>query len=461
MSFIVIMATTGIWKIEKNLNQVIDYVSDNKKTLNPNYNNSDLLTFHKLSQLEDYSSEKKYYVSSINCSMENVFEDMSITKKRFNKRNGILGYHAYQSFKENEVTPEQAHEIGIKFAQEVWGDRFEVVIATHLNTNHIHNHFVINSVSFLDGKKFYDNRSTYSEMRHINDSVCQEYNLSVLEEKTCKKSRINYGNYYKKTIEYTNYYTITKQNIDRAIEQAYSFQDFLELLKVMDYQVKNRYGKLSICRAPYKKNIRIERSFGEEYSIDNLKKRIETTNSTRIPFLEVYGNRNEKSSYRPYCQKKKKGIASLYIHYCYLLKVIPRKHPRMKIPADIRNDIQEMDNISKETRLLVENKIETYSQFLSYQMTQEKLLDQWLDEREKLWYRYKKSTLEEKLRIRSKITLLSKKIQPLRSKVELCGYIQNRISNIENKINQFDNKFLQSKESDRNESIRRSSRINY
>ena len=88
-----------------------------------------------------------------------TLEDMINTKKRFNKTDGILAYHAYQSFKENEVTPELAHEIGIKLAEEMWGDKFEVVVSTHLNTNHIHNHFVINSVSFIDGKKYYDSKS--------------------------------------------------------------------------------------------------------------------------------------------------------------------------------------------------------------------------------------------------------------------------------------------------------------
>ncbi|WP_178095770.1 relaxase/mobilization nuclease domain-containing protein, partial [Pseudomonas sp. Kh7] len=87
--------------------------------------------------------------SALNCSVETAEEEMVLTKKRFNKTGGILGFHAFQSFKEGEVSPEIAHEIGVKLAEEMWGDRFEVVISTHLNTKHYHNHFVINSVSFL------------------------------------------------------------------------------------------------------------------------------------------------------------------------------------------------------------------------------------------------------------------------------------------------------------------------
>ena len=129
---------------------------------------------------------------------------MLITKQQYNKMGGIQGFHAFQSFAEGEVTPEQAHAIGVKLAEEMWGDRFEVVVSTHLNTKHYHNHFVINSVSFKDGKRYYDKRDTYAELRSIFDSLCAEYGLSVLEEKACRNSKINYANYQKGTIERTN-----------------------------------------------------------------------------------------------------------------------------------------------------------------------------------------------------------------------------------------------------------------
>ena len=100
-----------------------------------------------------------------------AFEEMKITKESFNKTEGTQGFHAFQSFKEGEVTPEQCHEIGLKLAEEMWGDRFEVVVSTHLNTNHYHNHFEINSVSFKDGKRYYDKRETYAELRRLSDGV--------------------------------------------------------------------------------------------------------------------------------------------------------------------------------------------------------------------------------------------------------------------------------------------------
>ena len=161
------MATTGIWKIDKRLDNVLKYTTNAEKTKNENYNKEFYCNLHNVIDYveADYKTEKQLYVSALNCSVETAEEEMILTKKRFNKTGGILGFHAFQSFKEGEVSPEIAHEIGVKLAEEMWGDRFEVVISTHLNTKHYHNHFVINSVSFLDGKRYYDKRETYSELR--------------------------------------------------------------------------------------------------------------------------------------------------------------------------------------------------------------------------------------------------------------------------------------------------------
>ena len=117
---------------------------------------------------------------------------MRITKKQYNKTGGILAYHLIQSFKEGEVSKDVAHEIGVRLAEEVFGDRFEVVVSTHLNTKCYHNHFIINSVSFADGMKYYDNHTTYAHIREVSDNLCREYGLSTIKEKKTKKSPLNW-----------------------------------------------------------------------------------------------------------------------------------------------------------------------------------------------------------------------------------------------------------------------------
>ena len=172
------MATTKIWKIKVRLDHVIDYITNLDKTKNSSYGN-DVSVFHN-NELLDIKSEKECYISAINCNVDTAYNEMMITKRTYSKNDGILGFHAYQSFVENEVTPEIAHQIGIQLADEMWGDRFEVIVSTHQNTKHIHNHFVINSVSFKDGKKYYDNHTNYAKLRKLSDNLCAEYNLSVI-----------------------------------------------------------------------------------------------------------------------------------------------------------------------------------------------------------------------------------------------------------------------------------------
>lgn len=112
------MATTKIWKIKNRFDVVIEYISNKDKT------------------------DTKKYVTGINYMADIAYKEMSITKEQFNKTGGILGYHAYQSFKGCEVASDDAHEIGIRLAKELWGNRFQVVVATHTNTKNIHNHFL-------------------------------------------------------------------------------------------------------------------------------------------------------------------------------------------------------------------------------------------------------------------------------------------------------------------------------
>ena len=218
-------------------------------------------------------TEKQFYTTGINCDVDSAVEEMRNAKDFWHKTDGILAFHAEQSFKENEVTPEIAHEIGVRLAEEMWGDRFQVVVSTHLNTKHLHNHFVINSVSFKDGYKYYSNFENTALLRKTSDELCEEYGLSVLEEKKCK-SGINFEKFYKKHIQESDYYKEVKEDLDYTIKNSYTTKDFHKILESMGYNYYYRAGKLSVRREPYKRNIRVERAFGEEYSVDNITKRI-------------------------------------------------------------------------------------------------------------------------------------------------------------------------------------------
>jgi len=444
------MATTGIWKISKRLDHVIDYVSNIEKT---KINNSEIyMDLHNFNESTnfDYNDEQEYYVSSLNCSTHRTYKDMMITKEMFHKEDGILGYHAFQSFKEREVTPDKAHLIGMKLAEEMWGDRFEVIVTTHINTNHIHNHFVINSVSFKDGKKYYDNRENYAKLRHLSDTLCQEYKLNVLKEKKTRKG-INYANYYKGYVSKSNYHTLAKQDLDRAIAMAFSFQDFENLMKKMGYEIFNRYGKLSIRRSPYKKNIRIERNFGSNYSIDEINKRIETTSAVRVPFIEAYiPNYKKQKTYEKSKNQKKKGLYGLYKYYCYILKVYPRHYPRKILNPELRVEVQKMDEISEQTKLLVSKEIKTYEQLLFYKEELCNDIEKLSERRHYLWIKIKRLTnSKDKQLIRNEIESITKELENKKKGVRLCEGIENRSGELENNIKDFEKEMR--KEKNKNE----------
>lgn len=168
------MATTKIWDVRGWLGQVVNYIENPEKTENTGFSEADIQGLRDVMNYatQDYKTEKQFYVSGINCLPETARQQMLLTKKRWVKEGGIVAFHGYQSFAPGEVTPELAHEIGLKLAKELWGDRFEVIVATHLDKAHLHSHFVLNSVSFLDGKRYNDCKATYKgSLKHRMSSV--------------------------------------------------------------------------------------------------------------------------------------------------------------------------------------------------------------------------------------------------------------------------------------------------
>ena len=435
------MATVAIWKISSSLNQVIKYTTNDEKTDLSNYKDLDKsLEYIK----DDFKTEEKLFVSGINCDPTNALKEMVDVKKRFMKEDGILAFHAYQSFKEGEVTPDEAHNIGIELAKEMWGDRFQVVVSTHLNTKHYHNHFVINSVSFVDGKRYYDNRTTYAELRRLNDLICEEHNISYLKENKTK-SGLNYLNYQNKGITYSNYYKQAKIDLDIAISKSHSYQEFLTILKNLNYEVKVRSGKLSIRGSNYKRNIRIERYFGIDYSIDNIKKQIQ---GVYLPTNKNYykNNKNINNVLKTLLKPKYNSFYSMYIRYSNLIGNYPNYVKNNYISNDIKKDIEVLDMINEETILLVNNKIETLEDFNIFH---ENKIDKLIELKNKKEDLYKEYKITNDINIKNSIDSINKEIIPLTKEVKLCEDIRLRNNKIKNNLEE-----IREKEMMKNEYIR-------
>lgn len=177
------MAVTSIWPIKGRVDKVINYARNPEKT----HDKEKLSELHEIEGVVEYAAdemktEKRAYVTCLNLhSEETAAQEFMETKRLMHNEGGRSCYHGYQSFKADEVNADTAHSIGVALARELWGDRFQVVIATHCNTGHYHNHFVINSVSDVDGKKFYNSPADYRRMREVSDRLCREAKISVIE----------------------------------------------------------------------------------------------------------------------------------------------------------------------------------------------------------------------------------------------------------------------------------------
>lgn len=164
----------------QNLKATLDYADNPDKTTAPEYLDEDLYAALRYAE-NDNKTDRKMFVGGINCSAQNAYAEMIAVQRRFGLRGKVVGYHGIQSFREGEVTAEQAFEIGKATARKMWGDKYQVLVTVHLNTENVHCHFVVNPVSFKDGTKFQNKIGDHKELRRVSDEICREHGLSVLE----------------------------------------------------------------------------------------------------------------------------------------------------------------------------------------------------------------------------------------------------------------------------------------
>ena len=179
------MAVSKLWPVTVRLATVLDYASNPEKTTKSKSKYSDA-DYQALRDVVAYAkdgekTERELFCEGIHCNPQTAREQFITVKEQFDKPDGIQAYHGYLSFEETDITPELAQQVGMAFAERMWGDRFQVLVTTHLNTEHLHCHFVVNSVSFRDGKRLQNKEKAWWYFRHIADEVCLEHGLSVVQ----------------------------------------------------------------------------------------------------------------------------------------------------------------------------------------------------------------------------------------------------------------------------------------
>ena len=265
-------------------------------------------------------------------------------------------------------------------------------------------------------------------MRKISDRLCEEYGLSVL------KKEEKYDKYANSSV----YKELMKDSIDYAIENANNFADFVRTLEDLDYIVTERNGELSIRREPYKRNTRIERQFGKNYSKEEIIKRMIETQPNSLYVIAPY--MLTRTATQKYTEFKKIDVGNLGFLGALLFKGVKvpvslvenavNSNLRTMIPELIKA-VKQMDEYSKQARFLAKNKIETEEQLIEFERNAYKRVKPWKSERENLWRTYKKAkTEDEKQIIEEMIVDISKQITPVDEELKVCRSIMKRTQEI-------------------------------
>ena len=460
------MAVTRLWPVRGRLEDVIDYAENPEKTKRSlsKYSEAD---YQALKDVLAYAkneekTDMELFCDGINCNAATARDQFITVKKQYGKEEGIQAYHGYMSFKEQNITPEFAQKIGMEFAKRAWGDRYQVVVTTHLNTKHLHCHFVVNSVSFKDGRKLHDDEKVWFRLRLLADEICKEYGLDVIEKP--ERNRDSKFLTKKDKAGMPTRYNTARAILDEAISMCTNRHQLEQELNKrgcrFDFNSKHKYWTLTIKGDV--KPIRLYR-LGPEYEQNRILERLEENRKN------VYFRPFQPKTVRPRQYvlmtrldkiKKVGGLYGLYLHYCYLLGVLPKyKHPNVaRMHYLLRPELMKLDEITAQTTFLGKHHIGTDQELNGYRQTVTKRIEELTTERKQLRNEIRKVNITDDAlsEDKNRITEIAELLKELRKEVKLCDNIAERSGEIRTTTQKViaDQEIEQRKEKEKNEHIR-------
>ena len=402
------MAVSKLWSInEDGLSRVLQYAANPKKTNN------------------------KLYISGINCEPETAYEEFTAVKRSYAKADGIEAYHGYLSFKEQNITPELTMKIGTEFAQEVWGKRFQVLVTVHTDTEHPHCHFVINSVSFVDGKKLWGEEKAWFKFKQTADRLCEKYGLYYNPKLVRGKSSSYHYNREKKG-EPTRY-LLAREAMEKALLQCTNTADLRYTLAKLGYELtmNDRRKYWTITPKGSKKPIRLVK-LSADYTPEGIRHRLVNNRYDRQPRID-YRHYRPKQYKLPTCGdrilQRTSVIYRIYLYYAFRLGVIHsyRRPDPAKLHWIFKDELAYLDRLSEEVRLMGREKISTDVELLAYKHKLEDRIQTFTDERSDLRkHSRRKISADELKETKDKITHITINLRKLRHELKLCEHIAER-----------------------------------
>ena len=422
------MAITKIWAVKDDLRRVLNYVENPDKTKEEL---SDGLKEVLAYTTQGYKTNEKEYITGINCEPSTSLKQMMNTKLSYNKMDGRLAYHAVQSFKPGEVTPEECHSLGVQLAKQMWGNRFEVVVSTHLDKDHLHNHFVVNSVSWADGKKFTNSKKDYQKFKQISDSLCRDNDLSIVHNPGKGK---HYSEWKAEKEGKPYFRLIVKNDVDYAISHSFTMNDFINEMENLGYVVSTNHKYISVLHPKTKRMIRLKSLTRDNlYSEDNIMKRI-LNNSMFIDFSD--NTSKIKCEYYNGKARKLHGFQALYFKYLYVLGAMESSNLKKRhVSPLLREDLIYLDKITNENTFVGKHNLETIEDVIAFKVSLNKEIESWMNQRRSIYNKIKRTrdpSLKKQLE-KDRDTLTSK-IAHGKKEIKICEDIEKRVPDIQEKL---------------------------
>lgn len=369
--------------------------------------------------------------TGINCTVETACAEMQATKRRWDKCGGILGYHIIHSYAPGEVTPQEAHAAGVEFARRLLGERYEAVVATHLDREHLHCHIVFNSVSLVDGSKYRsDFKSYFGTLRGTSNAVSRERGLSVIEPE--HKGR-HYTEWDAEKHSRPTVRGMVRADVDAALLRSRSFSDFLTRLRAQGYEVRTEGKYLAVRPSGSSRYVRLK-SLGEDYTEDAIRARLAVPRAERqLPQPDKPPRKVKR--YRVYApmppRKKVKGFHALYLYYVYLLRGKTPKRSR-PVPFTIRQEAAKLRRYQRQFRFLRENRIETVQELSMLHDALQAQIDA-LVERRKGLYEWKRRGMD----VTRELSAVNERLRQARRSLNLCRSIEADIPRLQTQTQQY------------------------
>ncbi|MCI7342447.1 MAG: relaxase/mobilization nuclease domain-containing protein [Fusobacterium necrophorum] len=268
------MAVIKIHPIKTTLKKAIDYICNGDKT------------------------DNEIYVTTHLCSRENAHKEFELTKKQFNSRTKTLAHHLIQSFVPEEVSFEEAHQVGIELCEKILDGKYEYVLATHIDKDHIHNHIIFNSIDVDEGKIYHSYYGSYMNIRNQSDRLCKEHNLYVIDQETQKEineiKRRKFVNWYdwNEDKKGKSYKSRLQFDMDRVIQKAINWEHFLKIMEQYGYEIK--FGKYIAFKQKNQQRFTRAKTIGDNYTEEKIKERIRNKDKEIGEFVDKtkYGNQD-------------------------------------------------------------------------------------------------------------------------------------------------------------------------